>query len=150
MVLNKRTLKVYTLSIEAVTLNNLIVLGWLEELDGSAVSALGVRSQKVSNIGQSSDGWPKIYYLLLLWAASEGTLNCWSRLYLQSLLSTNPHWARVVGYGPFSFWVIHKKDRCPSYGIIIGWWCEGLMLSISHKTSLSNKKFNWMHLIPST
>jgi hypothetical protein len=27
-----------------------------EELDGSAVSALGVRSQKLSNIRRSSDG----------------------------------------------------------------------------------------------
>jgi hypothetical protein len=31
---------------------------------------------------------------------------------------TNPHWARVVGYGPFWFCVIHKKDRCPSSGDI--------------------------------
>jgi hypothetical protein len=33
-----------------------------EELDSPAVSALGVRSRKLSNIGQSSDGWSKIYY----------------------------------------------------------------------------------------
>jgi hypothetical protein len=31
---------------------------------------------------------------------------------------TNPHWARVVGYGPFWFCVIHKKGRCPSSGDI--------------------------------
>jgi hypothetical protein len=31
---------------------------------------------------------------------------------------TNPHWARVVGYGPFSLWVIHKEDLCPSSGEI--------------------------------
>jgi hypothetical protein len=30
--------------------------------------------------------------------------------------STNPHWARVVGYGPFSLWVIHKKGLCLSSG----------------------------------
>jgi hypothetical protein len=28
------------------------------------------------------------------------------------LRTTNPHWARVVGYGPFSFWVIHKEGLC--------------------------------------
>jgi hypothetical protein len=31
---------------------------------------------------------------------------------------TNPHWARVVGYGPFSLWVIHKEGLCPSSGDI--------------------------------
>jgi hypothetical protein len=30
----------------------------------------------------------------------------------------NPHWARVVGYGPFSLWVIHKEGLCPSSGDI--------------------------------
>jgi hypothetical protein len=32
--------------------------------------------------------------------------------------TTNPHWARVVGYGPFSLWVIHKEGLCPSSGDI--------------------------------
>jgi hypothetical protein len=41
-----------------------------------------------------------------------------SRLHLQSLTPTNPHWARVVGYGPFSLWVIHKEDLCPRSGDI--------------------------------
>jgi hypothetical protein len=50
--------------------------------------------------------------------ASEGTLSRWSRLLLQSLTPTNLHWARVVGYGPFSLWVIHKEDLCPSSGDI--------------------------------
>jgi hypothetical protein len=40
--------------------------------------------------------------------ASEGSLSRWSRLHLQSLAPTNLHWARVVGYGPFSLCVIHK------------------------------------------
>jgi hypothetical protein len=31
---------------------------------------------------------------------------------------TNPHWARVVGYDPFSLWVIHKEGLCPSSGDI--------------------------------
>jgi hypothetical protein len=46
----------------------------------------------------------------------EGTLSRWSRMHLQSLAATNPHWARVVGYGPFSLWVIHKEGLCPSSG----------------------------------
>jgi hypothetical protein len=29
---------------------------------------------------------------------------------------TNPHWAHVVGYGPFSLYVIHKEGLCPSGG----------------------------------
>jgi hypothetical protein len=61
----------------------------------------------------------KIYYLDLL-RASEGTLSRWSRLHLQSLVLTNPHWARVVGYGPFSLCVIHKEGLCPSSGDILG------------------------------
>jgi hypothetical protein len=62
-------------------------LSLYEELGSWAVSALSVRSRKISIVrgGQSLDGWPKIYYLELL-RASEGF--CWSRLYLQSLAST--------------------------------------------------------------
>jgi hypothetical protein len=44
--------------------------------------------------------------------ASKGTLSRWSRLHLKSLAPTNPHWARVVGYGPFSLYVIHKEGLC--------------------------------------
>jgi hypothetical protein len=57
----------------------------------------------------------KIYCLL---RASEGTLSRWSRLHLQSLAPTNPHWVRVVGYGPFSLCVIHKEGLCPCSGDI--------------------------------
>jgi hypothetical protein len=72
----------------------------------------GVRSRKLlSNVGQSLDRRPKIYYLELL-RASEVTLSRWSRLHLQSLAPTNPHCARVVGYGPFSLNVIHKEGLC--------------------------------------
>jgi hypothetical protein len=60
---------------------------------------------------RSSDGRSKIYYLELL-RASECTLSRWSRL---SLTPTNPHWARVVGYGPFFF---NKEGLCPSNGDI--------------------------------
>jgi hypothetical protein len=41
----------------------------------------------------------KIYFLELL-LVLEGTLNYWSRLHLQLLAPTYPHWARVVGYDP--------------------------------------------------
>jgi hypothetical protein len=76
----------------------------------------GVRSRKLNNVGQSLDGWPKIYYLELL-RALEGTLSRWSQ-HLQSLALTNLHWARVEGYGPFSLCVIHKESLCPSSGDI--------------------------------
>jgi hypothetical protein len=36
---------------------------------------------------------------------------------LQPLTPTNPH-CSVVGYGPFSLWVIHKEGLCPSSGDI--------------------------------
>jgi hypothetical protein len=73
----------------------------------------GVRSRKLSNVGQSLGEWPKNYYLELL-RALEGTLS----LHLQSLAPTNPHWGRVVGYGPFSLCIIHKEGLCPSSGDI--------------------------------
>jgi hypothetical protein len=61
-------------------------------------------------------GWvTKIYYLELL-RVSEGTLSHWSRLHLQLLVPTNPHWARVEGYGQFSLCVVHKEGLCPSSG----------------------------------
>jgi hypothetical protein len=57
-------------------------------------------------------GWvTKIYYLEL--RALEGTLSQ-SRLHLQVLAPTNPHWACVVSYGLFSSCVIHKEGLCPS------------------------------------
>jgi hypothetical protein len=86
-----------------------------EELDGPTVSVFGIQSRKLSNIGRSSDGWPKIYYLKLL-CASEDTLSRWSCLHLQSLAPTNPHWTRVMFYGPLSLYVIHKEGLCPSNG----------------------------------
>jgi hypothetical protein len=63
-------------------------------------------------------GWvANIYYLELL-RALESTLSRWSRLYLQSLASTNPQWASVVGYGPFFLWLIRKEGLCLSNGDI--------------------------------
>jgi hypothetical protein len=78
---------------------------------------IGVRSPKLSNVGQSLDGWPKIYYLELL-RASKCTFSRWFRLHLQSLAPANPHWAHVVSYGPFSLCVIHKECLWPSSGSI--------------------------------
>jgi hypothetical protein len=50
---------------------------------------------------------------VLLLCVSKGTLSR-SWLHLQSLASTNPQWAGVVGYGSFSFCVIHKEGLFPS------------------------------------
>jgi hypothetical protein len=43
-----------------------LILHSYKSFDGPSVNALGVRSRKLSNVGRSSDGWPKIYYLELL------------------------------------------------------------------------------------
>jgi hypothetical protein len=68
-----------------------------------------------------------IYYLELL-RALGGMLIRWSRLHLQSLAPTNPHWACVVGYGPFSLCVTHKAGLCPNSGDI-----NKLMMMIKYK-----------------
>jgi hypothetical protein len=88
-----------------------------EELGGSVASAL---RRAITEVKQrwSVVGWvTKMYYLELL--------PCFGRhakplvpAALQSLAPTNSHWARVVGYGPFSLCVIHKEDLCPSSGDI--------------------------------
>jgi hypothetical protein len=76
----------------------------------------GMRSQKLSNVGQWMGDKKKYYFVLL--RAYEGTLSCWSRLHLHSFASSNPHWTRVVGYGPFFLCVIHKEGLCLSSGDI--------------------------------
>jgi hypothetical protein len=78
-----------------------------------------VQLPKLSNFrkSRSSDWGPKIYYLEIL-CASESTLSCWSWLYLRSLAPTNLHWARVVGCGPFSLYVINKEGLYPFSGSI--------------------------------
>jgi hypothetical protein len=53
---------------------------------------------------------------------------------LQSLAPTNPHWARVVGYGPFSSWLIHKEGLCPSSGDV-----NRLMMMMNY-TSIEEEK----------
>jgi hypothetical protein len=58
-------------------------------------------------------------FLKLFIPTSEGTLNHQSRLHLQLLAPTNPHLARVMGYGSFSLCApIHKEHLCPSSGDI--------------------------------
>jgi hypothetical protein len=49
------------------------------------------------------------------------TRSSFHRLYLQSLAPTNPRWALVVGYGPFSLKVIIRKACVPAVGALIGW-----------------------------
>jgi hypothetical protein len=71
--------------------------------------------------------------------ASEDTLSRWSRLHLPSLAPTNPHWARVVGYGPFSLCVIYKEGRCPSSGDIN----RPMIMLI---TALSNSSWKLRHM----
>jgi hypothetical protein len=81
----------------------------------------GVQLQKLCNVGRSLDVLPIIInnYCLEFLRASEDRLGRRSRLYLHSLATTNPHLARVVGYGPFSICVI-QKEGCPNTGDIIG------------------------------
>jgi hypothetical protein len=57
-------------------------------------------------------------YNLELLRVSEGTFSHWSRLHLQLLVPTNPHWARGVGIDPFFLCIIHKEGLCPSSGEI--------------------------------
>jgi hypothetical protein len=63
-------------------------------------------------------GWVTKIYYLKLFRALEDTLSRWSRLHLQSLPPTNSYWGRVVGYSPFSLYVINKEVLCPSSGDI--------------------------------
>jgi hypothetical protein len=98
----------------------------------------GVRSRKLSNVGQSLDEGPKMYYHVVL-RASVGTLSCWSQLHLQSLAPINPHWAHVVDYGPLSLFVIHKEGLCPSSGDI-NWLMmkiDGLLSTCAYHILLS-------------
>jgi hypothetical protein len=49
-------------------------------------------------------------------------------LFLQS--TTNPHWARVMGYGSFSLCVFIRKACAPAVGTLIGWWWETLFYTM--------------------
>jgi hypothetical protein len=81
-------------------------------------------------------GWVTKNFISRVSRASEGTLSRWSRLYLQSLATTNPHWTRVVGYGLFSSWVFHKEGLCLSSADI-----NRLMMMVVSKKYYLNKKY---------
>jgi hypothetical protein len=89
----------------------------LEELDGPAVSvlrrAIAEVKQRWSVIGRVTKN-----VLSRAPPCFGRTLNRWPRLNLQSLALINPHWARIVCYGPFSLCVIHKEGLCPSSWLI--------------------------------
>jgi hypothetical protein len=71
--------------------------------------SFGVRSRKLSNIGQSLE--QKFI------VSSSSVLQSW--LHLQSLASINPHWVRVVAYVPFYMKSI-RKACAPEVGALIG------------------------------
>jgi hypothetical protein len=73
----------------------------------------------------------KTYYLELL-RALEGTLSRWCRLHLQSLTPTNPHWAGVVGYGPFSLCYPERRPVPQQWGH----YKLMMMIQILHKYEL--------------
>jgi hypothetical protein len=85
----------------------------LEELDGPAVSSLR------RAIAEAKQRWSIIGWVtknLISRTPPHFGRHRW--LHLQSFAPTNPHWARVVGYGLFSLCVIHKEGLCPSSGDI--------------------------------
>jgi hypothetical protein len=63
------------------------------------VSALDVRSQKLSNVGRSSEGWLKIYYLELLQKAEVSQIFLRDAHILPKLLSYE-----VTGGKPIAAW----------------------------------------------
>jgi hypothetical protein len=77
----------------------------------------GVRSRKLSSVGQSLDGWPKIY---------PQTLTCFSRhvkrLVLAVFAVVSTHQSALGSRGglwPFLLmYILHKKGFCPSSGEI--------------------------------
>jgi hypothetical protein len=84
-----------------------------EELDGPPVSTL---RRAIAGVKQrwSVIGWVTKNCLSRATLSFKGTLSHWSRLHLQSLAPINPHWARVVDYGPVSLCVIYEEGLCPS------------------------------------
>jgi hypothetical protein len=62
----------------------------------------------------------KLNIALTVKYSNESALVLYLWLSIEDYLPTNPHWARVVGYGPFSLCVIHKEGLCPSSGDING------------------------------
>jgi hypothetical protein len=87
-----------------------------EKLNSLAVSALRRAVADVKLIGH----WiPPCF----------GRLSRWSQLYLQSLVPNNPHWARVVVYGPFSLRRHNMFSFSPISSII---WQSSLIIHKKH------------------
>jgi hypothetical protein len=84
-----------------------------DELDGPAVRALRRAIAKVKQ-HWSVIGWVTKNLLSRTPPCFGTRIKPLDRLQLQSLAPINPHWTRVVGYGPFSLCVIHKEGLCPS------------------------------------
>jgi hypothetical protein len=98
----------------------------------------GVRSRKLSNVGHRMGD--QYFFFLVLFCASEGTLSRWSR---QQLAATNQHWARVVGYGPFSL-CVHKEGLCPSSGDINRLMMRNAITEVSYrKCFLLSLRWRW-------
>jgi hypothetical protein len=51
---------------------------------------------------------------------TTGIIYCRYLSIIIAYVSPNPHWAHVVGYGPFSLCVINREGQCPSSGDING------------------------------
>jgi hypothetical protein len=62
-------------------------------------------SRNISDIPPRHPYFTDMTYL----RASECTLSRWSQLHLQSLATTNPHWAHMVRNGSFSLCVINEE-----------------------------------------
>jgi hypothetical protein len=73
--------------------------------------------RRLSNlIGNDHQVTVKQRWLVIGWVAKNLLCRdspCFGR-HVKPLAPTNPPWARVVGYGPFILWVIHKEGLCPS------------------------------------
>jgi hypothetical protein len=94
-------------------------IGTAEELDGLAVSAL---RRVIAEVKQrrSVIGWVTKHLL----SQAPPCFRRHGKLLVPAafaVVSTdNPHWVRVVGYGPFSLCVIHKEGLYLSSGDING------------------------------
>jgi hypothetical protein len=121
----------------------------LDELDGPELSAV---RRAIAEVKQhwSVVGWVTQNLLSQAPPCFGMHVKQLALLHLQSLTPTNPHWAGVVGYGPFSLCVILKEGLCPSSGDI-----DRLMMMIvfitngrlAGKKDLSSKNLNSMLML---
>jgi hypothetical protein len=71
-----------------------------------------------------------------------------NEVWYNKIVPTNPLWARVVGYGPFSLCVIHKEGLCPSSGdinrlimMMTMKLCQPLLLSMTFGQTLLARSY---------